>query len=71
MRPAEPQRRCIGCRQVRPQRDLFRLVIQERLEVGRQDEVLGPALAEVVEDLGRVFSRGVVGVDEQEGQRVA
>jgi uncharacterized protein len=26
VRPAEPQRRCVGCRKVRPQRELFRLV---------------------------------------------
>ena len=28
-RPAVPRRRCVGCRQVRPQPELFRLVLEE------------------------------------------
>lgn len=29
VRPAEPQRRCVGCREARPQRELLRLVVRE------------------------------------------
>jgi predicted RNA-binding protein YlxR (DUF448 family) len=28
VRPAEPQRRCVACRKVRPRRELFRLVAE-------------------------------------------
>ncbi|HYS09736.1 MAG TPA: YlxR family protein [Myxococcales bacterium] len=28
MRPAEPQRRCVGCRRVRPRRELMRLAVE-------------------------------------------
>ena len=28
MKPAEPQRRCVGCRKVRPRRELLRLVAE-------------------------------------------